>query len=242
MLDIIICDDNPIHNQFLFATVYKMLLRHDFPGQVVLSVQNAEDLLSSFLQVGHERLYLLDIHLGDRSANGLELAAKIREKDSDAYIIYVTAHREYSLIGYKTKTFDFLVKPLSEQMVENMLLRVFNDYAASLSEEKTLKLKVGSILHNIPYRDVICFEKMRNVLYVHTLSNIFSSYESLKTIADSVPSHFVMCHKSYIVAANKIRSWDKSLQVVTMVNNKKCPVSRRFKGNLAQVLESSDVQ
>lgn len=236
MLEIIICDDNPVHNKFLCATIVKILRKHNLPGQVVLLVNSAEDLLSCFLRTGGRRLFLLDIHLGDDSINGIDVASRIREKDSDAYIVYVTAYQEYLLSGYKTKTFDFLLKPLNEQVVESMLLRLFKDYSATFSAERALCLKVGSVLHNIPYREIIYFEKMRNILYVHTYDNVFSSYESLKTIAERVPSNFIMCHKSYIVSSDKIKCWDLSGKTVTMINNQKCPVSRRFKSNLLDVM------
>ena len=239
MLDIIICDDNPIHNQFLLATTEKMIFRHNLNGRIVLSTGHFEQVLNHNPSPDHTSLYLLDVHLGEAAPTGIDVAAQIRERDKTAYIVFVTAHQQYSLIGYKTKTFDFLLKPLNEEIVEQMLLRVFGDMEAAEPESNVLRLKVGSVYHSIPYATIVCFEKMRNILYIHTADNVYSAYESLKTISQQIPEDFVACHKSYIVARNKIRAFDSANQTLTLTNGKICPVSRRYKGSLAQLFEPS---
>lgn len=44
--------------------------------------------------------------------DGLETSKKIREKDSDVIIIFVTNLSQFAIQGYKVQALDFLLKPI----------------------------------------------------------------------------------------------------------------------------------
>ena len=56
-------------------------------------------------------VFILDIEM--QGMNGLELAQKIREKDSNCLIIFLTNYSQYVFSVFEVITFDFLPKQLS---------------------------------------------------------------------------------------------------------------------------------
>ena len=57
-------------------------------------------------------LIFLDIDLG--GMDGMALARKIRETDSEVPILFLTNHKEYVFEGYEVQAFRYLLKPVSE--------------------------------------------------------------------------------------------------------------------------------
>ena len=66
----------------------------------------------------------LDIQLPDRS--GVEIGAAIREKleNEKIMIIYISSHTQYALSLFRNRPFDFLVKPVRETEIRQVLERV----------------------------------------------------------------------------------------------------------------------
>ena len=241
MLKIVICDDNQVHNQFLEKSIAEALKKNDLDIKIDLIADNSEEVLKYAVEAKDACIYILDINMENDTA-GLELAAKIREFDKAPYIVFVTAHQEHSLAGYKTKTFDFLIKPLDTQMVEDLLLRIFSDYKDLNKKTPSLKIKSGSVVHFIPYSEIIYCEKVKNVLYVHTSEKVVSGYESLKNVIEQTQDKFFMCHKSFLISLDHIKTFDINNNLVTMTGNKPCPVSRKYKRTLIALLEGSNGQ
>ena len=56
-------------------------------------------------------IILMDIEM--RFMNGMEAAKKIREKDSQVIIIFITNMASYAIIGYAVDALDYVLKPIS---------------------------------------------------------------------------------------------------------------------------------
>ena len=64
-------------------------------------------------------LIFLDIDLG--GMDGMALARKIRETDSEVPILFLTNHREYVFEGYEVQAFRYLLKPVTEDTLFPLL-------------------------------------------------------------------------------------------------------------------------
>ena len=101
-----------------FATRMKNYLRRYASTQhLALSYDFYSDGLS-FLDefAGQYQLVFMDIIMP--GANGLETAAKMRQKDQDLCLIFITTQPQYALHGYEVSAFDFIVKPLHYNLFE----------------------------------------------------------------------------------------------------------------------------
>jgi DNA-binding LytR/AlgR family response regulator len=64
-------------------------------------------------------LIFLDIDLG--GMDGMALARKIRETDSEVPILFLTNHKEYVFEGYEVQAFRYLLKPVTEDTLFPLL-------------------------------------------------------------------------------------------------------------------------
>ena len=63
-------------------------------------------------------LYFLDVIM---QLNGIDTARKIREIAPDAIIVFTTSSTEYAIDAFSVKAYNYLVKPLSEEKIYNLL-------------------------------------------------------------------------------------------------------------------------
>ena len=84
-----ICDDD-----ICFTSEIESLLEETIGAQLECEVYlSAEEMLKRIEEMNENyQMYVLDIEMD--GMNGMEAAAKIREKDQDAIIIFMTSHVE----------------------------------------------------------------------------------------------------------------------------------------------------
>ena len=81
-------------------------------------------------------LIFLDIDLG--GMDGMALARKIRETDSEVPILFLTNHKEYVFEGYEVQAFRYLLKPVTEDTLFPLLeelqaMRAHRSYLVNLA-------------------------------------------------------------------------------------------------------------
>ena len=103
---IAVCDDNKTELEKI-KSCFCRLHEHCTECRYLVS---AKDLLST--EMPTQDMYILDIEMPDM--NGLELAKKIREKDSRALFLFLTSYTKYMKDVFDVVTFDFLEKPISD--------------------------------------------------------------------------------------------------------------------------------
>ena len=69
-------------------------------------------------------IYILDIEM--HGMNGLELAKKLRANDPNAIIVFLTNYSKYVFDAFEVITFDFLIKPISFESFQKVILKSIN--------------------------------------------------------------------------------------------------------------------
>ncbi len=106
-MKIICIDDEPL---ILNMTV---ALCRELPAKPeVCGFSNAKDVLN-WLENHTADVALLDINMPDM--NGLALAARIREADPNASIIFLTGYSEYAVDAFRLHASGYLLKPVNKQ-------------------------------------------------------------------------------------------------------------------------------
>ena len=137
--------------------------------------------------------------------NGLEAAKRLRDKDENAVIIFVTSLAQYALKGYEVNALDFMVKPVS--------------YPAFLFTMKRAEKAASAIRRAdlvIEKRDGLVRAKANELLYVevsgHTLSYHFAdkTVETRGRLTDAERKlserHFLRCNNCYLINPRHISS------------------------------------
>lgn len=221
MLRFVLCDDNKNSLDKTISTLKSIFTKHDIHAEISYATTNAKKLLK-YLAENKVDVLLLDIDLST-DFSGIDLAKEIRTANKNVYIIFITAHFEYSMLAYKVKTFDFLVKPLTFEKMEETILRLYGDIMDN--PNKFVKLENGKQLLNA--NDILYIEKDKAKATIHTTYSDLQVYGTFDSIKNCLPDYFIRCHKSYIVNAKKITQVDNKKDIF-YINNESIHFSRKF--------------
>lgn len=198
MIHFALCDDNKNALDKATSTLNSILTTNDIDADISYATTSADKLLK-YVKNNKIDALLLDIDLSS-NISGIDVAKQIRKINKNIYIIFLTAHFEYSMIAYKVKTFDYLVKPISYAKLEETILRLMED----INENKNLFVKIAN--SNRLYRadDIIYIEKSRAKAIIHTSIADFEIYGTMDEVKSCLPEYFIRCNKSYIINTQKI--------------------------------------
>lgn len=198
----VLCDDNEIFITKLYSIIENIFLKLNINAEILKLIKSPFELLE-FLDKNDVDVVFLDIKF-DSKMSGIDVANKIREKNKNIYIIFITGHFEYSMLAYKVKTFDYLIKPISQQKLEETIQRLYDDFYQR--ESRFINLCKGKYL--IKESDILYIEKSRTKAIIHSNNTTLEIYETLDKIQKNLPENFIRCHKSYLINSNKISRID----------------------------------
>lgn len=203
------------------------------------SLPSAKEGLA-YLEKNSVDILFLDIDMPEMS--GIELLKKV--KDNVLCSVFITSHSEFALEGFELKAFDFLVKPLAEERVDECMSRL-EEYLdiklkAKLFEhsfkDDSILIKEGAKYVSVRFCDVVYLEALKDYTRINMLNKKKSTiYGNLGTIlSDGNFKHFIRIHKSYAIQKNFIQEI-KSNEIL-LVNGVKLPLGLSYRKNLLDIL------
>lgn len=126
VLKIAIVDDDVFFLNDVRRITQDCLARKKIIANVDL-FQNHQLLLYELEEGTYYDLYLLDIEMNDKSINGIEISKKIREKNENAIIIFITSHMKYTLEAFKVTAFRYLPKNNLSHGLREALIDALNE-------------------------------------------------------------------------------------------------------------------
>ncbi len=171
---------------------------------------------NSILQKQKVDLIFLDIEMPHIS--GLSFLSTIEENRPK--VIITTAFREHAISAFELDVVDYMLKPISyERFVKgvNKVLRLHNlEELASQSEQKEsddayIYLKADKKMVQIFLKDILYVEGLSNYVKIFTTGKTIISYQKISYLQEALPSNdFIRTHRSYIVAIDKIKSYNNT--------------------------------
>ena len=102
----------------MITIIKDYLFKHNVMGSINY-FNNAKDLLRQPIY----DVYFLDILI--RDMNGIELGKILKQKNEKCEIIYITDQRNYGPQTYEVKAFNYLLKPINIEEINDTLDRLF---------------------------------------------------------------------------------------------------------------------
>ncbi len=187
---------------------------------------------------------LLDIDLGEGQLNGMDLAKKIREKDSRIAIVFITAMAEYMSQGYDVGALHFLVKPVERARLWEIMDRACAAVPADRQNERLLLTEETGV-SLVPTGEIVYAEAFSHSVTLHLSAKdreargqgrreIDVRSLGMKELEERLPAgDFYRCHRSYLVHLNHVDRLEKCR--VFMDDGSCLPVSRRREKELFRV-------
>lgn len=220
MYNIGICDDG----KNICASIENMILQYTNNNNIVANIfvwYTGERLCSYLKQGDHIDILFLDIELFKQS--GIEVGDFIRNKleDRQMQIIYISAKSSYAQKLFKTQPLDFLVKPILQSQVNEVL-----ELAIKILKKNTekFKFKYGQDYFYIPYGEICYLASEGRKIKIFTVNGQEEFYGKLKNIIEKLPDNFIMIHQSYIVNKEFIMRY--TYEMVTILNGTKLDISK----------------
>ena len=198
----------------------------------------------SFLKDNRVDLLFLDIQMPHLLGTNF-----LRTLKNPPKVIFTTAYRKYAVEGFELDAVDFLLKPINfERFLKgvNKVLQINlqgNSDVAAASENHAesvppfLYFRVNRKMVKVLFNEILYIEGLNDYIKIITSNKTIVTKHLLASLEEMLPANeFVRIHKSFIIAVNKIESFNADSVEIA---NKEIPIGRLFKFNLSKILSSS---
>lgn len=197
-MNIAVVDDEKIIREQL-----KGLIEKQKAGFWADAYGTGEELLATKKQYD---VIFLDIQM--EGMNGIETARRLRERNEDAVLIFVTAIREYVFEAFDVAAFHYLLKPIEE----NKFMEVFDRAVKEAEKQKEkgqeqlfIKTKNRNIILN--QREILYVENRGRKVEIHTTREVIEIYAAMTELESRLGGSFYRCHRGYLVNMTHITEY-----------------------------------
>lgn len=178
-------------------------------------------------------LLLVDIQM--EGTTGIELARKLRASGVETLLAFLTADREFVFDGYKVDALDYLLKPITEQDVRNLLEKASKELGRQKpvwiveTDGELVEVRVDYVSH---------IEARNHQTVLSTRQGTYTTWETLAHWRESIKNtgfsdHFISPHRSFMINLAWVRRLDR--RTIRMANGEEIPIAR---GRFAEVSQA----
>jgi len=208
-MNVLIVDDEPLARERLSRLV------GDLDGYRVLepSASNGEEALSLIEELRPD-IVLLDIRMP--GLDGLQVAAKLCERDAPPAVIFCTAHDEFALDAFQVSAVGYLVKPVRPEHLSEALKKAERPNRVQLAAlthpaavagtgpRSHISARTRKGIELIPLPLVIYFIADHKYVTLRHEGGEVLLDEPLKALEDEFGDRFVRIHRNALVYRDRI--------------------------------------
>lgn len=218
-MKVLMCDDQ---KEFLLRLekVLDNILSDMKIAFYLISFTDPEQALNYMIEYMDIDIIFMDILMGDK--NGYEIAKQIKAISPKSKIIFLSSTTAYALKGYSIKATRYLIKPIKQTELSNVL----NDVILELQydNDNFIVEKNDFGIHKLYLKEIMYIETCKRNTLIHTISGDYISYKSMKEHQSRLNNNFIRCHSSYIVNMEYIKDYQG--YEINLLNNDKVWVSK----------------
>ncbi|MCI8549078.1 MAG: response regulator transcription factor [Lachnospiraceae bacterium] len=218
MIRIAVCDDESVMCRQLAQMISAKLKKWE-EEFVITCYTSAVRLILSPLDFD---MIFLDIQMP--GINGVELAKKLRKKEFNGILIFVTVLTECMPDAFEVEAMDYLCKPVDEARLERTLLRSLK--RLSLKEEKGFFVRAQNGYRMVKFSEVYYCEVMNRKIHLHMRQDVIEYYGKMKDLEQQTLPYLIRCHRSFLV--NPVYLQEYKGGQVTLENGAQIPVSKSY--------------
>ncbi|SKB87744.1 two component transcriptional regulator, LytTR family [Lachnospiraceae bacterium] len=203
MINIAVVDDSAEDRKILTDTLKRFTAEQKISANIV-AYQNGEDAINDTAQSFD--IFCLDIDMP--GFDGIDLAKKIREYDSEVVIVFVTNMAQMAIMGYEVRAMDFILKPIEYYAFSMKMQSIFNIIDKKKSKNLILNLSEGMV--RISTDDLYYAEIKGHYLFYHTKSGIYQQRSTISELEEKLTGlSFAKCNQCYLVNLKHVRAVKK---------------------------------
>ncbi|HIX10442.1 LytR/AlgR family response regulator transcription factor [Agathobaculum sp.] len=202
-ISVAVCDDLE-EERLQMARMLKNYGRRNGVSWNIELLESGDAFLEVF-QPGRWDIVLMDIYMD--GLNGMEAARRLRVRDSECTLIFVTTSMEHGIASYELQASDYLVKPVAQRDMDAAL-----DWCLHEKQEHFRTISVRSEWDEIEIllRDILYIEIRRHTAFIHTAERIIQTPRGMNALEEEIASDsFLRCHRSFLVNQRHILRMEK---------------------------------
>jgi DNA-binding LytR/AlgR family response regulator len=177
-------------------------------------------------------IILMDIEM--TFMDGMTAAEKIREKDSEVIIIFLTNMPQYVMKGYEVEALDYVLKPINYFALSQRINRALSRMKKRSKKYLTIAVKGG--LKKLDISKIYYVEVQNHDLIFHTTEGVYTTKGSMKDVENRIDSEaFFRCNNCFLINLEYVEGFYNN-DVVVGVDV--VQVSRARKKELIDVLNN----
>lgn len=221
-----ICDDELTWCNLLTELVSQWAKQRNTPIQIEYFKSAEEFLFHEADKIAH--IVLLDIEM--KEMNGIELAKKIRQKNKEIQIIFITGYIDYIQDGYEVEALHYLLKPVTEEKLYHVLDRAVERITFL---EKSLLFVLHGEMVRIPLHEIRYLEVRKNYVTIHAQED-YEIKQTLYELEKNLDDGFCRTGRSFIVNLHYIKKITK--KDVILEDGTEIPLSRGLYHSINQAM------
>lgn len=236
MINFIIYEDNKKWQEKEHDSIIKVMGNKKDKYHILTLNKYTVDTQEIINNLSGKKIFILDLEVPGKS--GLDLAREIRnQNDWISPIIVVTQHEQYKNEGFTSKILmlDFIKK---SEDIENQLIETINLALKIHSQNKSFNFTFDSELYQLPFQDILYFEKDLNQNYtnIYTKNNEYKIKESITNIESALLScpEFYKTHRSCIINLTNVIKISWLSNTIYFPNHQTNLISRNRKKTLKE--------
>lgn len=203
MIKVAICDDEIQYTNQIETIVKSSARTHGIKIEIDVFYDGLHLIEHINRQEIRYDIIFLDIEMKD--LDGLECARLIRKMDEIALLIYVTSHKSYAIEAYEVHPFQFVVKPIEEDVITRYFMKAYEKIG---SEAFYFNYKYGKDYYKVLVNDIMYFESKKRLIQINFRDGregkFYGKLSEVEEQIDGAKVDFWRIHQSYLVNVRHI--------------------------------------
>ena len=198
-LNIAICDDEKVIREQI-----KELAEKEMPCVCDGLYETGDALLAAGKQFD---IVFLDIQM--EGTDGIETAKRLRQRDEDTILIFITGIREYVFEAFDVAAFHYLLKPIEVDKFREVFRRAGRELEKRKSKRReTVFIKTRNRSFSLEKDSILYIESRGKKVEIHTTGETIEAYASMNEMEGQLGCGFFRCHRGYLVNMAYVAEYD----------------------------------
>ncbi len=178
--------------------------RYGKEHKLVLQSQWFSDA-EKFLETDTERFDIVFMDIELPGINGMEAAEKLRQKNPEIILIFITNLAQYVMKGYQVDALDYVLKPIQYPAFD-LKFQKAQKLCKTVKSPKHIIVSANEGIYRMDAADVQYIEIFQHHIQYCTTKGTYNGYGSLKKIEDMLPDgYFCRCNNHTIIGIGHIK-------------------------------------
>lgn len=218
MINFIICDDN----EFFLMEIYKVVNDFCLNKRINFEIHIFKNYDNNFFDIVRQELdnkvYILDIETP--SGNGIDVAKKIRNKDLNSFLIFISSYTAKYINQVVSSDTMFIGYISKRKNYHEELLKKLKKIFKLGFQKNIIRFKDQGIIYTFDMRNIIYIEadskKRRSI--IHTQSGKTEVRLTLKKLMQVLDYRFEYSHRSCIINHEQVFYIDTIVKIIKFKN------------------------